>query len=107
MTISSDFIEQMDKSHPADSIRSYSGALLLAFAGGDLDLLSQTTIDDTLQAAQDRGMDFVNLYGQFEDATHNYTAPSGDGAETAEISARLEDQTAEFLIGALLPDQAA
>lgn len=107
VTISSDFIEQMDKSHPADGIRNYSGALLLAFAGGDLDLLSQTTIDDTLQAAQDRGTDFVNLYGQFEDATHNYAAQSGNTAETAEISARLENQTAEFFIGALLPDQTA
>ena len=107
VTISSDFIEQMDKSHPADGIRSYSGALLLSFAGGDLGLLSQTTIDDTLQAARDRGTDFVDLYGQFEDATHNYAAQSGDTAETAEISARLEDQTAEFLIGALQPDQAA
>lgn len=107
VTISSDFIEQMDKSHPADCIRSYTGALLIAFAGGDPELLSQTTIDDTLQAAKDRGTDFVDLSGQFADATHNYTAQSGDAAETAEISARLEDQTAEFLISALLPDEAA
>ena len=107
VTISSDFIEQMDQSHPADCIRGYTGALLIAFAGGDPELLSQTTIDDTLQAAKDRGTDFVDLSGQFADATHNYAAQSGDDAETAEISARLEDQTAEFLINALLPDQAA
>lgn len=107
VTISSDFIEQMDRSHPADNIRDYTGALLVAFAGGDLDLLSQTTIDDTLQAANDRELDFVDLSDQFADATHNYTAQSEDEAETAEISALLENSTAEFLIDALLPDQAA
>lgn len=106
VTISSEFVEEMDTSHPLNYIRDYSGALLVAFAGGDPDLLSQTTIDDTMQAAKDRGTDFVSLYGQFDDATHNYTAQSGDEAETAEISASLEGQTADFLIAALLPDQA-
>ena len=91
----------------SDNIRDYTGALLVAFAGGDLDLLSQTTIDDTLQAANDRESDFVDLSDQFADATHNYTAQSEDEAETAEISALLENSTAEFLIDALLPDQAA
>lgn len=105
VTISSQFIEEMDTSHPLNYIRDYSGALLVAFAGGDPDLLSQTTIDDTIQAATDRGTDFVNLYGQFADATHNYTAQSGDEGETAEISASLEGQTADFLIAALLPDE--
>lgn len=107
VTISSEFIEQMDASHPCDNIRYFSGALLIAFAGGDTELLSQTTIDETLQAARDRSTGFVDLSDQFADATHNYTAPSGDEAETAEIGARLENATADFLIDALLAEDAA
>ena len=107
VTISSEFLEQMDVSHPGDYIRDYTGALLVAFAGGDTELLSQTTIDDTVQAAKDRGMDFVDLSGQFANANHNYQSAAGDETETAEISESIEGQTAQFFIDALLPGDAA
>lgn len=108
VTISADFVNQMDTSHPCDFIREYTGALLVAFNGGDTELLSQTTIDDTLQAAKDRGTDFVDLSGQFANANHNYQSAAGDEAETAAISESIEGQTAQFFIDALLPaDDAA
>lgn len=103
VTISADFVNQMDTSHPCDFIREYTGALLVAFNGGDTELLSQTTIDDTLQAAKDRGTDFVDLSGQFANANHNYQSAAGDEAETAAISESIEGQTAQFFIDALLP----
>ena len=103
VTISADFVNQMDTSHPCDFIREYTGALLVAFNGGDTELLSQTTIDDTLQAAKDRGTDFVDLSGQFANANHNYQSAAGDEAEAAAISESIEGQTAQFFIDALLP----
>ncbi len=101
VTISTEFIEQMDVSHPGDYIRDYTGALLVAFNAGDQELLSQTTIDDTLQAAKDRGLPFTDLSAQFPNANHNYQSAAGDEAETAAISQSIEGQTADFLIGAL------
>lgn len=103
VTISSEFLEQMDVSHPADHIRDYKGALLIAFNGGDQELLSQTTIDDTLQAAKDRGLPFTDLSDQFGNANHNYQSLAGDEAETKAISESIESQTVDFLVQALLP----
>ena len=102
-TISADFVNGMDTSHPCDSIRSYTGALLIAYTGGDPELLSQTTIDETLQAARDRGIPFTDLSGEFANANHNYQSAAGDEAETASISQSIEGQTARFLADALLP----
>ena len=103
VTISADFVNEMDTSHPCDSIRSYTGALLIAYTGADPELLSQTTIDETLQAARDRGIPFTDLSGQFANANHNYQSAAGDEAETASISQSIEGQTAQFLADALLP----
>lgn len=103
VTISSEFLEQMDVSHPADHIRDYKGALLIAFNGGDQELLSQTTIDDTLQAAKDRGLPFTDLSDQFGNANHNYQSLAGDEEETKAISESIESQTVDFLVQALLP----
>ena len=107
VTISADFLNQMDTSHPCDFIRGYTGALLVAFAGGDTELLSQTTIDDTVQAAKDRGLPFTDLSGQFANANHNYQSAAGDAEETAAISESIEGQTAQFFIDALQPAAAA
>ena len=91
-------------SHPADYIRDYKGALLIAFNGGDQELLSQTTIDDTLQAAKDRGPALHHdLSDQFGNANHNYQSLAGDEAETKAISESIESQTVDFLVQALLP----
>ena len=103
VTISADFVNEMDTSHPCDSIRSYTGALLIAYTGADPELLSQTTIDETLQAARDRGTPFTDLSGQFANANHNYQSAAGDEAETTAISQSIEGQTAQFLADALLP----
>lgn len=94
--VSCDWLEQMAVSSPWQQIRDYRGPVLVAFAGGDPELLSQQTIDGTMQALSDRGEYFVSLYGQFFNATHNFTAMSGDAAEDAEIRARLEQATAQF-----------
>lgn len=101
IAISSDFIEQMAASHPLDNIRAYQAPLLIAYAGGDPDLLSQNTIDTTMQAAGERGTPFTDLSAEFAGATHNYAAISGDTAESAQISEKLESTTAEFFLTAL------
>ena len=101
VTVGRDFLEEMAVSDPAQALRQYHGRLLVAFSGGDPELLSQQTIDLTLQAAAQGDPDFVNLYGLFENATHNYNAISQDAQENRDICTRLEEQTALFLRDAL------
>ncbi|MDD4849610.1 MAG: alpha/beta fold hydrolase [Gemmiger sp.] len=101
VAISTAFVEQMADSHPLDALAGYSGALLVAFAGGDTELLSQGTIDATLQAAAGRAQPFTDLSAGFAAATHNYAALSGDEAEGAALAQSLESQTASFLLDAL------
>lgn len=100
LTISADFLNQMDVSHPADAIRGYTGGLLIAFTGADPDLLGQAAIDDTLQAAADRGLAFTNLTDQFAGADHDYQAADGSGSSTR-LREELTRQTAEFFVTAL------
>ena len=90
----------MAESKPWQTITNYQGNLLIAFTAGDEEILSQDTIDGTLEAAHARKMNFVNLYGQFYDATHNYT-----GVEVADdevVRNRIEAQTAQFFRQTLL-----
>ena len=47
-----------------------------------------------------RKMNFVNLYGQFYDATHNYTGV--EGADDEAVRNRIEAQTAQFFRQTLL-----
>ena len=101
-TVSDTFLEEMAGSDPCAMLEQYRGALLVSFAGADPDLLSQDTIDRTEAAAEARGLPWVDLYGEFEDATHNYT--SLDGEDDLAVATRLEDATAEFLCQALLAD---
>lgn len=96
VTISRDFVEQVAGQDPAASLRSYNGPLLLAFTAGDTELLSQTTIDLTRQAAAEHGGPLVDLTGQFEDATHNFTAVSGASKDDKAVRSRIESATAEF-----------
>lgn len=106
-TISSAFIEEMAESRPWEVLRAYRGALLVSFAGGDEELLSQQTIDGTLEAAaaaHAAGADYTSLYGQFKTANHNYNGTlDGDPVEGIAIAANLEEQTARFFIQALEP----
>ena len=99
VTISLDFITQMADSDPWAALTGYQGPLLVAFAAGDVDLLSQGTIDGTRAAADARGADWLDLYGQYEDATHNYTGLTAEN--DAAVRERIETQTAEFFIEAL------
>ncbi|MGN0975773.1 MAG: alpha/beta hydrolase family protein [Gemmiger sp.] len=100
--ISGAFVEEMADSHPWELLQNYHGALLVSFAGGDVELLSQQTIDGTLAAAGARGEPFLSLYGQFARANHNYTdALDGDAAESARIVQSIEEQTAQFFVDAL------
>lgn len=96
VTISREFVEQVAGQDPAASLRSYHGPLLLAFTAGDVDLLSQTTIDLTRQAAAEHDGPLVDLTGQFEDATHNFTAVSGTAQDDKAVRSRIETATAEF-----------
>lgn len=100
VSIGEDFVEEMLHRDPLENLESYQGALLIAFAGGDAELLSQQTIDDTLAAAVRRGKNFSNLYGQFVDATHNYTAIAQDPTLDREVRERIETRTADFFIQA-------
>lgn len=102
VTVSDTFLEQMAESDPCAALEQYRGALLVSFAGADPYILSQETIDCTEAAAEARGLPWVDLYGQFEDATHNYT--SREGGDDEAVAARLEDATAEFLCQALLAE---
>ena len=106
VTIGQDFVEEMLRRDPLENLESYQGALLIAFAGGDTELLSQQTIDDTLATAARRGKNFVNLYGQFVDATHNYTAASEDPVLDRAVRERIEARTADFFIRAFTSQEA-
>lgn len=98
--ISSAFVSEMADSDPWQAITDYRGKLLVAFSAGDEEILSQETIDGTLAAAHARKMNFVNLYGQFYDATHNYTGT--EGADDGAVRARIETQTSKFFLETLL-----
>jgi dienelactone hydrolase len=100
-TISAEFVDQMDSSHPWDTIRGYHGQLLIAFTGADPDILSQETIDGTIAAAQEGGMPLTDLSALFANATHNYAAISGDTAESSQFNELLVSKTSEFFVSAL------
>lgn len=101
VTVSREFFEQMAVTDPAACLRGYSGALLLAFTAGDAELLSTDTIDLTRTAAAQSEARLTDLTGEFEDATHNFTALSGDADQDAEVRSRIEDATADFFAEAL------
>lgn len=96
VTISADFVQQVADQDPTASLRTYNGPLLLAYTAGDTELLSQTTIDLTRQAAAEHSGPLVDLTGQYEDATHNFTAASGKKIDDFSVRRRIESATAEF-----------
>ena len=96
VTISADFVQQVADQDPTASLRTYNGPLLLAYTAGDAELLSQTTIDLTRQAAAEHSGPLVDLTGQYEDATHNFTAASGKKIDDFSVRRRIESATAEF-----------
>lgn len=95
VTVSAAFFQQAADAVPADRLRSYTGALLLAYSAQDPELLSQETIDLTRAAAAEHSGDTVDLTDQFADATHNFTSNAGDAADAA-VRARIESATADF-----------
>ena len=48
-----------------------------------------------------RDLPFVDMTNDFPDANHNYQAAEGSAVSAAEIAARIENATAEFLVSAL------
>ena len=96
VTISADFVQQVADQDPTASLRTYNGPLLLAYTAGDAELLSQATIDLTRQAAAEHSGPLVDLTGQYEDATHNFTAASGKKIDDFSVRRRIESATAEF-----------
>ena len=102
VTIGEKFVEEMANSDPSAELSQYNGRVLVAFSAGDYELLSEQTIYKTIHAAQAADETFVNLYGLFENATHNYTAISGQPEEDREIRQLLEEKTGNFLCDALI-----
>ena len=102
VSVSGRFMDQMALSNPNEQLAKFEGRLLVAFAAGDAEILSEETIRETLLAAKQADKDFVNLYGLFEDATHNYTALSRQEQEDTRIRQRIETETVRFLSEALL-----
>lgn len=102
VSVSGRFMDQMALSNPNEQLAKFEGRLLVAFAAGDAEILSEETIRETLLAAKQADKDFVNLYGLFEDATHNYTALSQQEQEDTRIRQRIETETVRFLSEALL-----
>lgn len=100
VTISNAFVSEMAESEPWQVIANYQGNLLIAFTAGDEEILSQDTIDGTLETVHARKLNFVDLYGQFYDATHNYTGI--EGADDEAVRNRIETQTAQFFQQMLL-----
>lgn len=101
VTASDELFAEMADSDPCAVLAGYRGEVLLAFTGGDPDLLSRDTMELVHRTLEEREQPFVDLTGDFPDATHNYLAAEDSGATDGEVSARIEDATTEFLIEAL------
>lgn len=93
--------DEMAASDPCGVLAGYPGALLAAFTGGDAELLSEDTVALVQNTLATRDLPFVDMTNDFPDANHNYQAAEGSAASDAEIAARIENATAEFLISAL------
>lgn len=96
LTVTRQFMEEMAESDPCESIKNYTGALLVVFSGADVKLFSQQTIDRTLDAARSRGLPFTDLTPEFGDATHNLTGPSDDTDADKAIRSRIDSATVAF-----------
>lgn len=93
--------DEMAASDPCGVLAEYPGALLAAFTGGDAELLSEDTVALVQNTLATRDLPFVDMTNDFPDANHNYQAAEGSAASDAEIAARIENATAEFLVSAL------
>lgn len=93
--------DEMAASDPCGVLAGYPGALLAAFTGGDAELLSEDTVALVQNTLATRDLPFVDMTNDFPDANHNYQAAEGSAASDAEIAARIENATAEFLVSAL------
>lgn len=93
--------DEMAASDPCGVLAGYPGALLAAFTGGDAELLSEDTVALVQNTLATRDLPFVDMTNDFPDANHNYQAAEGSDASDAEIAARIENATAEFLVSAL------
>ena len=93
--------DEMADSDPCGVLAGYPGALLAAFTGGDAELLSEDTVALVQNTLATRDLPFIDMTNDFLDANHNYQAAEGSAASDAEIAARIENATAEFLVSAL------
>lgn len=93
--------DEMAASDPCGVLAGYPGALLAAFTGGDAELLSEDTVALVQNTLATRDLPFVDMTNDFPDANHNYQAAEGSAVSDAEIAARIENATAEFLVSAL------
>lgn len=103
-TMSGTFFAEMAQSHPNAALADYDGAVLLCYSGHE-DILSQTTVQQTIAAVEAKEKGTV-LLAPFADAGHNYTAYDPAAADTmdAVLSDALCTATAEFLTKELKPD---
>ena len=101
VTASAALFDEMADSDPCGVLAGYPGRLLVAFTGGDAELLSEDTVALVRNTLATRGGSFVDMTSDFPDANHNYLAAEDSAATDAEISARIENATAKFLAAAL------
>lgn len=102
VTVSDTFLEEMAESAPCVVLEEYQGDILVAFTAGDAEVLSEGTIELTLDALKARDVPFVDLSEAFPDATHNYAAMPESKITSTEVCDHIENATVDFLADALL-----
>lgn len=102
VTVSDTFLEEMSESDPCAVLEEYQGDVLVAFTAGDAEVLSEGTIELTLDALKARDISFVDLSEAFPDATHNYAVLPESNTTGTEVCDRIEKATVDFLADALL-----
>lgn len=83
------------------------GQMELALGADDASLAVQTVVVPVGDVfAGGKVFYLTNLYGQFTDATHNYTAVGSSPQADQAVRERIESLTADFFVQALLEDAA-
>lgn len=99
-TVSAALFEEMADSHPNQILAEFEGPLLLCYSGNE-NILSEQTIQQTVEAVQQHPDNWIKLR-VFDTANHNYLAADASTPETARLDGKLRDVTLAFLQEALL-----
>lgn len=106
-TLSETMFAEMEASHPADTLRAYTGAILLCYSPNEGDVFTEDgTVQPTIAAVQASAQGTVVDRGAFPGGGHNYTAADWDlpEAQRAALNAQLDEtlraKTLPVLLGA-------